>query len=122
MVRKFVETLFGRRRYLSELESTNAMVKKFGERAAINAPIQGTASDLMKMAMIDVYRYMHSEKTNREKFNLLLQVHDELVFEGEPNELDIHLPAIKNIMENVVRLKVPLKVNSAIGNNWDQAH
>ncbi len=120
--RKFVETLFGRRRYLSELESTNAMVKKFGERAAINAPIQGTASDLMKMAMIDVYRYMHSEKTNREKFNLLLQVHDELVFEGEPNELDIHLPAIKNIMENVVRLKVPLKVNSAIGNNWDQAH
>lgn len=120
--RKFVETLFGRRRYLSELESTNAMVKKFGERAAINAPIQGTASDLMKMAMIDVYRYMHSEKTNREKFNLLLQVHDELVFEGEPRELDLHLPAIKNIMENVVRLKVPLKVNSAIGNNWDQAH
>ncbi len=120
--RKFVETLFGRRRYLSELESTNAMVKKFGERAAINAPIQGTASDLMKMAMIDVYRYMHNEKMNREKFNLLLQVHDELVFEGEPNELDVHLPAIKNIMENVVRLKVPLKVNSAIGLNWDQAH
>ncbi len=120
--RKFVETLFGRRRYLSELESTNAMVKKFGERAAINAPIQGTASDLMKMAMIDVYRYMHNEKTNREKINLLLQVHDELVFEGEPNELDIHLSAIKNIMENVVRLKIPLKVNSAIGINWDQAH
>ncbi len=120
--RKFVETLFGRRRYLSELESTNAMVKKFGERAAINAPIQGTASDLMKMAMIDVNRYMQNEKINRAELNLLLQVHDELVFEGLPNQLEIHSVAIKNIMENVVRLKVPLKVNSAIGQNWDQAH
>lgn len=120
--RKFVETLFGRRRYLSELESTNAMVKKFGERAAINAPIQGTASDLMKMAMIDVNRYMQNEKINRTELNLLLQVHDELVFEGLPNQLEIHSVAIKNIMENVVRLKVPLKVNSAIGKNWDQAH
>lgn len=116
---KFVETLFGRRRYLSELNSTNAMVKKFGERAAINAPIQGTASDLVKLAMIDVQRNLMQSSTS---IKLLLQVHDELIFEGQPEELVAQEAQIKVIMENVARLKVPLKVNSSIGQNWDQAH
>lgn len=117
--RKYVETLFGRRRYLSELDSTNAMVKKFGERAAINAPIQGTASDLMKMAMIDVHRALVQDKT---EINLLLSVHDELIFEGRAEVLGLNMARIKAIMENVAKFKVPLKVNAAIGNNWDQAH
>jgi DNA polymerase I len=115
--KKYVETLLGRRRYLPELDSTNAMVKKFGERAAINAPIQGTASDLVKMAMIDLYKSLPDLKVK-----MLLQVHDELIFEGMENDLFIALPKIKFKMENVVKLKVPLKVNSSIGNNWDEAH
>ena len=117
--KKYVETLFGRRRYLKELESTNAMVKKFGERAAINAPIQGTASDLMKMAMIDVQRWLVQDKA---KISLLLQVHDELIFEGAPEVLEVSAAKISRIMENVAKFKVPLKVNSSIGHNWDQAH
>jgi len=116
---KYVETLFGRRRYLSELDSTNAMIKKFGERAAINAPIQGTASDLVKLAMIDVSRYLQK---NQMKIQLLLQVHDELIFEGVEQDLEAQSHEIKKIMENVVRLKIPLKVNMSIGDNWDQAH
>lgn len=117
--KKYVETLFGRRRYLTELDSTNAMVKKFGERAAINAPIQGTASDLMKMAMIDVQRAVVQDKI---EVNLLLQVHDELIFEGLPEVLEMNATRIRAIMENVAKFKVPLKVNSSIGANWDQAH
>lgn len=117
--KKYVETLFGRRRYLKELESTMPMVKKFGERAAINAPIQGTASDLMKMAMIDVQRWLVQDKA---KLTLLLQVHDELIFEGAPEILETSAAQICTIMENVAKFKVPLKVNSSIGDNWDQAH
>lgn len=117
--KKFVETLFGRRRYLNELDSTNAMVKKFGERAAINAPIQGTASDLMKMAMIDVQRTLRQDKID---ITLLLQIHDELIFEGQPDLLEVNSARIRTIMENVAKFKVPLKVNSSIGHNWDQAH
>lgn len=117
--KKYVETLFGRRRYLTELDSTNAMVKKFGERAAINAPIQGTASDLMKIAMIDVQRALMQDKA---EISLLLQVHDELIFEGAPDVLETNVARIRMIMENVAKFKVPLKVNSSIGQNWDQAH
>lgn len=111
---KYVETRFGRRRYIPELDSSNMMLKKFGERAAINAPIQGTASDLVKMAMIDVERVT--------QLSLLLQVHDELVFEGTAEDIERELPRIKFAMENVAKLKVPLKVNAAVGNNWDEAH
>lgn len=111
---KYVETLFGRRRYIDELNSINVMVKKFGERAAINAPIQGTASDLMKLAMIDI--------STNVRLNLILQVHDELIFEGTEEEIKKDLPKIKYKMENVAQLQVPLKVNFAIGNNWNQSH
>jgi DNA polymerase I len=110
----YVETLFGRRRYIDELNSKNPMLKKFGERAAINAPIQGTASDLVKKAMIDIGAKV--------PVDLLLQVHDELIFEGTESTLQQHIPALVKIMEHVMELKVPLKVNYAVGNNWDEAH
>ena len=115
---KYVETLFGRRRYIPELDSTNIMLKKFGERAAINAPIQGTASDLVKMAMIEVAL----NTKNNSQIDMLLQVHDELIFEGEQSALESQAPWIKKTMEGVAKLKVPLKVNASIGDNWDEAH
>lgn len=111
---KFVETKFGRRRYIAELDSSNMMLKKFGERAAINAPIQGTASDLVKMAMIDVDRIS--------KLPMILQIHDELLFEGPAVQVEAELPKIRYAMENVAKLKVPLKVNASVGKNWDEAH
>ncbi len=110
----YVETLFGRRRYIDELHSKNMALKKFGERAAINAPIQGTASDLVKKAMISVF-----EKV---PVRMLLQVHDELIFEETEENLNKHVTQLVSIMENVAQLRVPLKVNYAIGNNWDEAH
>lgn len=100
----YVETLFGRRRYLDELKHKNGAVKKFGERAAINAPIQGTAADMMKKVMIEV--------DQKCPIPLLLQVHDELVFEGTSDQIHKYEKDIVNIMENVVKLKVPLKVNT----------
>lgn len=111
---KYVETLFGRRRYIPELDNKNVMIKKFGERAAINAPIQGTASDLVKMAMIELAPSL--------KVDMLLQVHDELIFEGTEKDLKDQIPWIVDTMENVAKLKVPLKVNYSIGDNWDEAH
>ncbi|WP_413582459.1 DNA polymerase I [Bdellovibrio sp. HCB288] len=110
----YVETLFGRRRYIDELQSGNAMLKKFGERAAINAPIQGTASDLVKKAMIEVHKTV--------PVRMLLQVHDELIFEDFADNLEKITPQLVSIMENVAQLRVPLKVNYSIGNNWDEAH
>lgn len=110
----YVETLLGRRRYMDELKSQNAAMRKFGERAAINAPIQGTAADLVKKAMIDVDREGGSD--------LLLQVHDELIFEGNEQALRERAPRIVGIMESAAKLKVPLKVNWAVGSNWDEAH
>jgi DNA polymerase-1 len=111
----YVETLYGRRRYLPELQSKSHAIKKFGERAAINAPIQGTASDLVKKAMIDLGQL-------KTKLDVLLQVHDELIFEGSRTDLQAELPSITKIMEGVAKLKVPLKVNAGIGPNWDEAH
>ena len=100
----YVVTLFGRRRYLDELKNKNAMVKKFGERAAINAPIQGTAADLVKKAMIEL--------DQKCPLPMLLQVHDELVFEGTPDNIEKYKPQIVDIMENIMKLRVPLKVNT----------
>lgn len=110
----YVETLFGRRRYIDELNSGNKMMKAFGERAAINAPIQGTASDLVKKAMIEL-----AEKVDTP---MLLQVHDELIFEDFESNLKENTKDIVAIMEGVMTLRVPLKVNFSIGDNWDEAH
>ena len=110
----YVTTLDGRRRYIDELKSSNGMLRKFGERAAINAPIQGSASDIVKRAMIALAKVS--------KLKMILQVHDELIFEGEPQLVHTEAPRIVAIMESVVKLKVPLKANMSIGSNWDEAH
>jgi DNA polymerase-1 len=107
----YVETLFGRRRYIDELQSKNVAIQKFGERAAINAPIQGTAADLVKKAMLDLRGQTSAQ--------LLLQVHDELIFEVNTAAAASECQKIKTIMENVLKLKVPLKANFEIGPNWD---
>lgn len=110
----YVETIFGRRRYLDELKSKNGNIRKFGERAAINAPMQGTASDIVKKAMIEVDKALPDL--------MLLQVHDELVLEVEESKAKDVAAKVKSIMESVIKLKVPLKVNIAIGKDWDSAH
>lgn len=110
----FVKTLFGRKRIISELSAKNPALKKFGERAAINAPIQGSASDIVKLAMIKL--------DSKIKSKMILQVHDELLFESDEDTLLQELPLIKDVMEKIVSLKVPLKVNSQIALNWDEAH
>lgn len=110
----YVETLYGRRRYLDELYSSSSMVKKFGERAAVNAPIQGTASDLVKKAMIEV------DKANLAP--MLLQVHDELIFETKTEDAKKISDAVQKHMCGVNPLKVPLEVNVGTGPNWDDAH
>lgn len=106
----YVETLFGRRRYLDELKSKNVAIQKFGERAAINAPIQGTASDLVKKTMIEL-----DSKIN---CDMLLQVHDELIFECRSEIAKQQCQIITSVMQGVADYKVPLKVNSEIGKNW----
>lgn len=110
----YVSTLFGRRRYIDELSSKNPMLRRAGERAAINAPIQGTASDLMKIAMIKVHESL--------PIPLLLQVHDELLFECPEEDVEEMSAEIKQIMETIYKLNVPLKVNVGTGKNWDDAH
>jgi DNA polymerase-1 len=114
MEKGYVSTLFGRRRYLDEMQSKVPQVRKAGERAAINAPIQGTASDLVKLAMIRVHDSL--------PIPLLLQVHDELLFECPEEDAEQMADDIKQIMESVHKLNVPLKVNVGIGKNWDDAH
>lgn len=110
----FTTTLLGRKRELNELKSTNKMLQKFGERAAINAPIQGTASDLIKLAMIEVVKSVESK--------LLLQVHDELIFEVKESDVESEKIKIKKAMEEVYKLSVPLTVSMDAGVNWDEAH
>ena len=114
----YVETLFHRRRYIPELESNNYMIRQFGNRAAMNTPIQGTAADIMKMAMIEVYRKL---KENNLKSKLVLQVHDELLIEAVIEEESIVKDILKNTMENVVNFKVPLKVEVEEGKDWYEA-
>jgi DNA polymerase-1 len=115
----YVETMFGRRRYLPDIHSQNATVRGFAERNAINAPIQGTAADIMKKAMIEIYRTMH-EKNMQSK--LIIQVHDELNFDVVHDELESMKKIIQNGMQNVVQLSVPLSIEMGVGANWLEAH
>ena len=110
----YVETLLGRRRVIRELSASRVHTKKWGERVAINTPIQGAASDLVKMVMIELRNSLYS--------SILLQIHDELLFECEDSLLKEETQQIKNIMENVVVWQVPLKVNIYVGQNWQVAH
>ena len=115
----YVTTILGRRRYLPELNADNANLRQFAERMAINTPIQGTAADLIKMAMIRIDRRM-SEL--RMKTQMIMQVHDELVFEVPAEEKEKAMELVKEEMEGVINLRIPLKVDIGYGNNWDEAH
>ena len=110
----YVETLYHRRRYVPEIKSNNYMVRQFGNRIAMNTPIQGTAADIMKLAMINVYRKLQEEKL---KSKIILQVHDELLLETVPEEIEQVKQILKQEMENVIALKVPLKVDIEEGTN-----
>ncbi|PQQ28768.1 DNA polymerase I [Photorhabdus luminescens] len=115
----YVETLDGRRLYLSDIKSRNVMRRKAAEREAINAPMQGTAADIIKKAMIAVDNWIVSEAP---KVRMIMQVHDELVFEVHESELENAEQKIRELMEKSMVLDVPLKVDVGIGDNWDQAH
>ncbi len=115
----YVRTMRGRIRYLPQIYSTNRQLREFAERTSINTPIQGSAADLIKLAMIDI----HQEMKDRELASkMLLQVHDELVFEVPDKELEIMSGLVKNKMENAMQLNVPVKVDVGIGKNWLEAH
>jgi DNA polymerase-1 len=114
-----ISTLLGRIRPLPDIASTNHNVRQFAERTAVNTPIQGTAADLIKLAMINVDAEILQKKM---KTTLLLSVHDEIVFESPADELDAAIGLVKSIMESVWELDVPLKVNVASGQTWAEAH
>ncbi len=115
----YVETVLGRRRYLKDINSRNAIVRGAAERNAVNAPIQGSAADIIKLAMINIHKIFEEKKF---KSKMLLQVHDELVFDAHKNELDSITPIIKQEMENAYKLSVPLDVEIGLGSNWLEAH
>ena len=114
----YVETIYHRRRYVPELKSNSYMVRKFGSRVAMNTPIQGTAADIMKIAMINIYKKFKDKKL---KSKLVLQIHDELLVETVLEETEIVKEILKNEMENVITLKVPLKAELNEGRNWYEA-
>ncbi|WP_180160861.1 DNA polymerase I [Acinetobacter sp. YH01004] len=113
----FVETILGRRLYTPDIAARNMMVRKAAERAAINAPLQGSAADIIKMAMIEVDKMLPQAQAK-----MLLQVHDELVFEVDADAADELAPKLAEVMQSVVEISVPLVVEVGKGNNWDEAH
>lgn len=115
----YVETLFKRRLYIPEINSANKQMQMAAERAAINAPMQGTAADLIKIAMIHVDAWLRAEKIDA---RMIMQVHDELVFEVNENQVEKISAKIKDLMENAAQLSVPLIVDIGVGNNWGEAH
>ncbi|MCS6981142.1 MAG: DNA polymerase I [Flavobacteriales bacterium] len=115
----YVETLFGRRRYLRDINSANPTVRGFAERNAINAPIQGTAADIIKLAMVQIYQTL---KQRGFATKLVLQVHDELVLDGPAQEMDEVEKITKHLMQNACPLRVPLEVHAGRGSNWLEAH
>jgi len=115
----YVETIFGRRLYLPEINSRNGMRRKAAERTAINAPMQGTAADIIKIAMIRVDDWMRQSATD---IRMVMQVHDELVFEVADHARSIATSEITRCMTDAAELNVPLKVDVGFGENWDQAH
>ena len=115
----YVETLFGRRRYLPDIHAHNATVRALAERNAVNAPIQGTSADIIKLAMIGVARRLREEGL---RSKMVLQIHDELVFDALPEEVPALQALVKDVMENVMTLSVPLTVECSAGANWLEAH
>lgn len=114
----YVETLFHRRRYIPELKSNNYLVRQFGSRAAMNTPIQGTAADIMKIAMINVFKRIQQEGIDAK---IVLQVHDELILECSKEYAEEAKHILKEEMENAARLRIPLKVEISEASNWYDA-
>ena len=114
-----METVFGRRRYLPDINSRNTTIRSLAERNAINAPIQGTAADIIKLAMVNVDRRIREEGL---KSRMVLQIHDELLFDAVQEEARTLKNMVVEEMENVVRLTVPLTVECNEGKNWLEAH
>ncbi|MBY0434500.1 MAG: DNA polymerase I [Cyclobacteriaceae bacterium] len=117
--KEYVETILGRRRYLRDINSRNITTRGFAERNAINAPIQGSAADIIKIAMINIHRWLQREKL---KTKMILQVHDELVFDLHKDEEEIIKPHIIELMRTAVLLDVPMEVEVGVGKNWLEAH
>ena len=115
----YVETILGRKRHLKDINSRNALLRSHAERNAINAPIQGSAADLIKKAMIEIHNEFDSLKI---KSKMILQVHDELIFDVLPSEKDIVKMIVKTKMEKVYDTSIPLKVEFGFGENWLEAH
>ncbi len=121
----YVETLFGRRLYLPEINSKNAALRQYAERTAINAPMQGTAADIIKRAMIAAHRWLEESQadTSRDtRAKMIMQVHDELVFEIAEDKVPDYSETIRTLMNSSAELSVPLVVDIGAGNNWDEAH
>ncbi|WP_339791055.1 DNA polymerase I [uncultured Imperialibacter sp.] len=116
---EYVTTILGRRRYLRDINSRNITIRGFAERNAINAPIQGSAADIIKIAMIRIHDWLIKEKM---KTKMIMQVHDELVFDVHESELDVVKEKVVHFMENAISLEVPLEVGTGVGNNWLEAH
>jgi DNA polymerase-1 len=116
----YVETIFGRRLYLPEINARNIMRQKAAERTAINAPMQGTAADIIKKSMLAIAQWLHSQKNPPAK--MIMQVHDELVFEVPNESIELAKETIRSLMEQSVQLSVPLLVSIGTGANWDAAH
>jgi len=120
----YVETIFGRRLYLPDINARNSQSRQYAERTAINAPMQGSAADIIKRAMILVDQWLFAEPDNSpaSKIKMMMQVHDELVFEVPKEDLDFATRQIKTLMESAADLQVPLVVDIGFGANWDEAH
>lgn len=116
---EYVETILGRRRYLRDINSRNMTMRNFAERNAINAPLQGSAADLIKVAMIHVYEWMKKENL---KSKMILQVHDELVFDAHKDEVELLKKNIPGLMSNAIKLAVPIEVEVGVGTDWLEAH
>ncbi len=115
----FVETIFGRRLYLPEINDKNGMRRQAAERTAINAPMQGSAADIIKLAMITVDNWIRSEKVSAK---MIMQVHDELVLEVKADQVDTVSETLCKLMSDALILDVPLLVEAGVGDNWDEAH
>lgn len=115
----YVETVFGRRLYLPDINARNVQQRNAAERTAINAPMQGTAADIIKRAMIRAYAWLHD---NESTARMIMQVHDELVFEVATAEVELISNAMRNCMQEAASLRVPLEVDIGVGDNWDEAH
>ncbi|WP_276367950.1 DNA polymerase I [Chryseolinea sp. H1M3-3] len=117
--KEYVETLLGRRRYLRDINSRNVTTRGFAERNAINAPIQGSAADIIKIAMVNIHRWLEKEKL---RSKMTMQVHDELVFDVHKDEVDVVKENVVNLMKYAVHLEVPMEVEVGVGFNWLEAH